>query len=152
MNTLASCQKVKAQVEKLCDSVKSLSVGAESTDVYVFGSRLYELATETSKIDLYVNTSKTAKNYVSVFILKYPTSVKRKNVRVDRFEKNQSEESSSPVSSLNRDLGRGILLGRRGVLFFKLFAHKSIYSVFVCSQMVPFTVKLPAITTCKSVL
>lgn len=55
-----SCPKVRAQVEKLCDSVKSLCVGSESTDVYVFGSRLYELATETSNVDLYVNISKTA--------------------------------------------------------------------------------------------
>lgn len=63
MKTLSSCPKVKAHVEKLCDSVKSLNVGSESTDVYVFGSRLYELATETSKIDLYVNISKTAETY-----------------------------------------------------------------------------------------
>lgn len=69
IKTLSSCPKEKARVEKLCDAVKNLCVGSKTMDIYIFGSRLYNLATENSNVDLYVNTSKITKTYLIIFML-----------------------------------------------------------------------------------
>lgn len=48
----------EVQVNKLCNAVRSLYVGSETVDIYIFGSRLYGLAAENSDVDLYLDIGK----------------------------------------------------------------------------------------------
>lgn len=63
-NNLDNVQKTfgnsdtEVQINKLCNAVRSLYVGSETVDIYIFGSRLYGLAAENSDVDLYLDIGK----------------------------------------------------------------------------------------------
>ncbi|XP_026820222.1 uncharacterized protein LOC113558852 [Rhopalosiphum maidis] len=65
MNRTLTSSKIQSCVQKLCDSIYSLQIGADSNKVHIFGSRVYGLATNATDIDLYLETDDTFDGEIS---------------------------------------------------------------------------------------
>lgn len=63
MNRTLTSSKIQSSVQQLCDSIYSLEIGTDSNRVHIFGSRVYGLATNTTDIDIYLETGVLIYNY-----------------------------------------------------------------------------------------
>lgn len=65
MNRTLTSSKLQSSVQQLCDSIYSLKIGTDSNTVHIFGSRVYGLATDTTDIDIYLETDDTFDGEIS---------------------------------------------------------------------------------------
>lgn len=59
MNLSLTSTKIQSCIQQLCDSICSLQIVTDSKKIHIFGSRVYGLATNTTDIDIYLETGKT---------------------------------------------------------------------------------------------
>lgn len=58
INVTLTSSKIQSNINQLCDSIRSLQIGAVSNHVHIFGSRVYGLATKKTDVDLYLEIGK----------------------------------------------------------------------------------------------
>lgn len=59
MNLSLTSSKIQSCIQQLCDALFSLQIVTDSKKIHIFGSRVYGLATNTTDIDIYLETGKT---------------------------------------------------------------------------------------------
>lgn len=59
MDSTSTSIKILNNIQQLCDSISNLQIVTDPKKIHIFGSRVYGLATNTTDIDIYLETGKT---------------------------------------------------------------------------------------------
>lgn len=58
MDLTLTSAKIQSRIQQLCDSICSLQIVTDLKQIYIFGSRVYGLATNATDIDIYLEIGK----------------------------------------------------------------------------------------------